>query len=58
MKVRLKERWNGYVPGSIVSVSDERAEYLVNKIKVGKLINSQKPEKVEEKKPVATRAKK
>lgn len=48
MKVRLLTRWASYMPNDIVSVSDERAEYL-EKEGIGRVINVPQPEaKVEE----------
>ena len=45
MKVRLLTRWAAYMPNEIVSVSDERAEYL-EKEGIGRVID--RPEPVEE----------
>ena len=45
MKVRLSTRWASYMPNDIVSVSDERAEYL-EKEGIGRDID--RPSPVEE----------
>ena len=45
MKVRLSTRWASYMPNDIVSVSDERAEYL-EKEGIGRVID--RPSPVEE----------
>lgn len=39
MKVRLTKRWGARLPGAIISVSDARARYLANEIKVGRIID-------------------
>ena len=40
-EVQLKQNWAGYPPGKIVSVSRERAAYLVGKLKVGRYTEGQ-----------------
>lgn len=44
MKVRLTKRWGGRVPGTTVSVSDARAKYLQDVIKIGKIVGQVKEE--------------
>jgi hypothetical protein len=39
MKVRLTGRWGSRLPGSIISVSEARALYLQNELKIGKIID-------------------
>lgn len=48
MEVRLLTRWNGFLPGHIVSVSDDRAEMLERE-EIGKIIERPEPEVVAEK---------
>jgi hypothetical protein len=45
VKVRLLTRWNGYMSGEVVSLSDARAEYL-EKEGIGRVID--RPAPVEE----------
>lgn len=42
VKVRLLTRWASYMPNEIVSVSDERAEYL-EKEGIGRVIDRPSP---------------
>lgn len=39
MRVRLSSRWGARLPGSIVSVSTERAIYLRDVLRIGKIID-------------------
>lgn len=43
MKVRLRTRWNGYLPNEIVSISDARAEMLESE-GIGRIIDRPQPE--------------
>ena len=40
-EVRLSSNWAGYPPGKVVSVSQLRAEYLVDELKIAKYTNKQ-----------------
>ncbi len=53
-EIQLKRNWAGYVPGTKVSVSDERADYLVKELKIA----SYTPEQKEINKKKVTNAKK
>jgi len=50
MKVRLTGRWGARLPGTIISVSKDRAVYLQNELKLGRIVGeiedfNAKPEK-------------
>jgi len=55
MKVRLTGRWGSRLPGSIISVSRERAIYLQDELRLGRILRDEaQPEPVaepEKKKP-------
>lgn len=50
-EIQLKSNWAGYVPGSIVSVSDERAKYLVTSLKIARYASGQHVEEEDKKQP-------
>ena len=41
-EIQLKSNWAGFVPGSIISVSDARAVLLVKKLKIARYTPRQK----------------
>jgi len=38
VKIRLTGRWGARLPGTVISVSKDRAVYLQNELKIGRIV--------------------